>query len=207
MRLPLPLPALAALTLALALPATSHAAAAATIGAVDCDAGGSIATLTNDESAPVTFIVFRDERAVANVVVPPGPPVTRVVPIAEGSASQVTVRYGGSYVSGYVRRSCTATPAAADRAPVVAGAAAGPVEASPVVPGTGVRGATQAVADAPERERAADDVTITDTITTWPFLFIAGLALLVAAVLAAGRVRRRPQVDAAPEAPAARPPA
>jgi hypothetical protein len=204
MRLPrLPLHALATLALVLAMPASAGAAASASIGAVDCDAGGSIATLTHDEGAPVTFIVLRDDRAVANVVVPPGPPVTRVVPIAEGAAAQVTVRYGGSYVSGYVRRSCSATPAAADRAPAVAGAAASPVEPTPVIPGTGVRGAKPATAT--PAERASSDVTFTDTITTWPFLFIAGLALLAALVLGVGLVRRRPPADDATPAPAARP--
>lgn len=211
MRLPRPLPVFVALAVASALPATGHAATGATIGAVDCAAGGSITTLTNDGGNPVRFIVFRNDRAIANVVVPPGPPTTRVVPITEGAAAQITVRSEGRYVSGYVRRNCTASQAPDERAPIVARADAGPLGAAPVVPGTGVRGATNATAEPDRGASAASDATATDASAVWPKLLVAGLALALALALSlpltAGRVRRRLQGDAAPPAPAARRPA
>jgi hypothetical protein len=205
MRIPRPLPVFAALAVLLAMPATSHAAIA-TLGAVDCDAGGAVATLTNDSSGPLRYTILRDDRAIATVIVPAGPPVTRIVPIAEGAAAQVTVRAGNSYVSGLVRRSCAAgsTNVTTTASSAVAGASDAPFVASPVIPGTGVRGADQAAAET-TKPAASDEVTLRDVATTWPLLAIAGIALLLAGVLAAGRVRRRtPELEEQP-APAAPP--
>lgn len=209
----LPLPLLSFLVAALALlvaPATSGAAPGAQLGAVDCDAGGAIATLTNSEGGPARFTILRDDVAISTDVVPAGgAPVTRIVPIAEGRAARITVRYGSSYVSSYVRRDCS-VGGAASIASVDSSSSApsAPYDAQLVVPGTGVRGADQAAASAatPGASAAAGgDVTINDRVTTWPLLVAALVILSMLALLVrSARLRTRIRVLVGRPAPAAR---
>jgi hypothetical protein len=190
-----PLLAIFTLGTLLALPACANAASVQ-ISAVDCDAGGAVATLTNAGDVPRTFTVLRDDRAIASVLVAPGQTETRTVPLAEGEAAQVTVRDGSSYVSSYVRRACGANATTTPATTPTSTAADAPFAATPVIPATGIRGAAQAAAS----ERPAnDEVTLRDVAATWPLLAIAGIALLLAAVLAASRLRgRTPERDEQP---------
>jgi len=207
---PRPSTVLAVFATLLALPATSQAAGAG-IGAVDCDRGGAVLTLDGASATPTSWTILRDERAIANVVVQPGAPVTRVVPIAEGAAAQITARSGATYVSALVRRGCseanaTATPATTATASTAI-AEASPFESSPTVPATGVRGAAAAAQEAPADAQDTGAMTIPQVARTWPFLVIAAAALLLALALSWGRVRRRLPGRASRQAPAARPPA
>lgn len=175
----------------LALFAIPSAATAATpsitIGPVDCDAGGSVVTVSHESGAPVRVQLLRDEQQVATMVVAPGAPVTRVVKIAEGAASRVDARQGDSFTSAFVRRDCTGAQAPAGdvrAANLPAIRADAPFAAGPVVPATGVRDGVRVTApQGPiERETAAD---LPSPVRTWPLLLLAAAALLAAALVSA----------------------
>lgn len=200
---PLPLLAtLVALAAPLLVPAAA-VAASASIGPVDCDAGGAVVTLTNTGGGPARFTILRDEVAIASAVVPAGPSVTRVVPIAEGAAARVTVRYGSSYVSSYLRRSCSG--ASGNGAPVtaVAGVSDAPFQASPVIAATGVRTA-DAAASEPSRAARTGDVTLEDAARTWPLVLVALASMFAVAFLVSGRLRNRIRSIGSRREPAAR---
>lgn len=197
----------AASVVLLALPGSSAVAAPqAKIGPVDCDAGGSVVTLSNDAGGPARFVVLRDDVAIATVVVPAGTVgVRRVVPIAEGAAAQVTARYGGSYVSGYVRRGCepttqTAAAVAAARADIEDT----PNASAPVIPATGSRAIVPATAPvtatatAPAASERATDPARSSAWMTLLFLAIATVALAaVARMLSRGRRSETPAAEPA----------
>lgn len=172
----------------LVLPAAASAVSAS-IGPVDCDAGGAIATLTNTEGGPVHFTILRDDVAIATAIVPAGPAVTRVVPIAEGAAAQVTVRYGSSYASSYLRRSCTGAPAEAALKAAAVSSSDAPFAAAPVAAATGVRsgGTPRSTPSEPQ----AGTVTLEEAEQSWPLVLVALAALFGLAIIANARLRNR----------------
>lgn len=184
---------IAALLGALALPATARAASPViTIGPVDCDAGGSVVTVEVASGAPVRVRLLRDQRLLGTMVVPAGAPVTRVVPIAEGSASRIDVRHVDTFTSAFVRRDCSGAPSAS--APANSNAEA-PFVDGPVVPGTGVRdegrGAAPAAVTAAQAAQQAAASDLASPSRTLPIvLALIGAAALLAAALVAIGVRR-----------------
>lgn len=189
--------------LAFATLAPSHAIAApaATIGGIDCAAGGAVATLVNTSGGPMRFTLLRDDVAVATAVVTAAAgPVRRIVPVAEGAAAQVTIRYGSGYTSAYVQNSCAAsgTTAGTTVEPALESA---PFEAAPVAAAAASR---PAATPGPAVPDAGADVTLAEEPATWPYTLAAIVALLLAVLLSGGRLRNRLRRSAARRAPAAR---
>lgn len=180
----------AAFVALLALPgASAIAAPQAKVGPVSCDSGGSVVTLSNDSGAPARFELLRDEHVVAVVTVPAGPPVTRVVPIAEGVAAQVTARFGGGYSSGYVRRGCRPeTSEVAASVPASTSSDDAPFVATPVVPATGTNDAVRASVAA-DTSAPASEPSAQRGGSVWPALGFAGIAII--ALAAAARLLSR----------------
>lgn len=199
MRLPLPLIVTTFLLLA-ASPAA--AAPAASIGMVDCAAGGVIVTLQNDSGGPVRFQLQRGDEVVATHVQPSGPAATRVVPIPEGRPSQVTVRYGGSWTSAMVMRSCEASSPTEARAATTAADA--PYEATPLVAATADAATQSRTAPSTGATAQPAEVALPDEPRGAIGWLVALAALLLAVVVAlAPRWRRHARQVTSP---AARPP-
>lgn len=171
------LPIISAVLL-LAVPGTAAAAPGATIGMVDCAAGGVVVTLASS-GGPTRFVLQRGDVAVATHVQPAGPATTRIVPLQEGVPTLVTVRYGDSYVSSRVMRACDgATPPAR----TAAAAAAAPYP-QPVVAATAAL-APDAARPAPSPSAAPDAALpeATGSTASWWWL-AAATAIALAAVI------------------------
>lgn len=190
-------------TLAWVVPGAG-AAPAATVGSVDCAAGGSIVSLSNDGGVPVRFVVLRDDAVVASVVVPAGTAsVQRVVPIAEGAAAQVTARFGASYASSYVRRACgsgaTAAPTSSPTAAttnVAPERAAAPYPAAPVIPATGARTVQTPAQPAPAPATSERVPQLEEPASSMLVLMLAAIAALAVAGALLVRFAGRRDVEA-----------
>ncbi len=176
----------------------SSAAPHARVGPVNCDAGGAIVNLSNDGGAPARFVLLRDDTVVATHVVPAGvASLQQVVPVAEGTAAQVTARYGASYASSYVRRECgprsTAEVAAAP-ANTADAATSVPYRAAPVVPVTSTRALQVTPPPTPAPSGSASDRApqLEEPASSLVVLMLAALAALaVAGALAVALAPRR----------------
>lgn len=200
MRRSLPLIVSTFATLLLAA-APAAAAPGATIGMVDCAAGGVTVTLQNDSGGPVRFVLQRGDEVVATHVQPSGPAATRVVPIPEGRPSQVTIGYGGSWTSAMVMRSCDAATATQARAPATAADA--PYVAAPLVAAT-AEAAPPRDAPAPGTAAPPAEVALPEEPRGQAGWLVALAALLLAGIVAlAPRWRRHGRRVTTP---AARPP-
>jgi len=174
------------------VPSAAAANPAATIGPVDCVRGGAIATFTNTASAPLPYTLLRGDVVLDHFVLPPSPTATtRLIPIAEGATSQITVRTGDAYVSANVTRSCEGRTRSA--------AASSPAAASSAVAGLTPTFASVRIA-APTPANTA----FATSTSAWVFVALAALVLTILAALTSARVRSRLRHPGRSREPAAR---
>ena len=188
------------------LPASAHAAAPSIdIGPIDCDAGGSWATVVNP-SVPLRFEVGRDGNVLSDQVLEPATEAVRtLVPIEEGASATVTVRYGSSYVSKALRRACDpATPTAPSSSASASTASGAPYVASNAAAVTRDTPGATPVPPSQAAPSNASKITVDDGIAP-QWLLVAG-ALLLAGIAAVSVARvSRSRRDEPSRGPAARP--
>lgn len=152
-----------------AAPASTPAAPSATIGAVDCINGGAFANLSNTGGQPATFTIQRDGATIDTVTLDSSNVgASRLVPIAEGRTSVVTVQMSGAgYVSSSVTRDCIAQTAPTPPPVAAVESAPAAADAAPAAPGEAAVTTVAGPASAPAASTGAGDVA-TDAAAASP---------------------------------------